>query len=130
VGGFVVGGGYSGATEELDALVVKAAEILEREFGRDVEIRFNSDRRQGGAWLKDDLPRFEGSCSVGINAGYRGGQKLQISAFLAAEVLLDPTMANSGTPERRYSYADHETVEAALAWVTAHVDRLKIPKRQ
>ena len=51
--GLRAGGGYSGATSELDAAVQQAAEMLAVAYpGFDIEIRFNSDRRSGGAWLK------------------------------------------------------------------------------
>lgn len=66
--GGIVGGGYSGATKELDNVVQKAAKMLSKAFGRDVEIRFNSDRHSGGAWLKDDLPGFKGNVQVGLSA--------------------------------------------------------------
>ena len=46
------GGGYTGKTPELDAAVVQCAELLEKEFPLvDVEIRFNTDRESGGAWV-------------------------------------------------------------------------------
>lgn len=48
--GFVAGGGFSGITRDLDELVNEAAKLLQDAFG-DVTIRFNSDRRSGGAWL-------------------------------------------------------------------------------
>lgn len=54
--GFVCGGGYSGATEDLDQAVVDAAERLAAVYRMPVTIRFNSDRRSGGAWLKTDEP--------------------------------------------------------------------------
>lgn len=66
---WIVGGGYSGSTKELDDTVQKAARLLSKGFGRDVEIRFNSDRLSGGAWLKDDLPGFAGNTQVGLTAG-------------------------------------------------------------
>ena len=68
VGPWVVGGGYSGATDELDKTVQKGAEMLRKAYGRDVEIRFNSDRRSGGAWLKDDKQGFAGNDQVGLSA--------------------------------------------------------------
>lgn len=52
----VVGGGYTGATSELDATVQHAADLLARTFDLPVTIRFNSDRESGGAWLKLDEP--------------------------------------------------------------------------
>lgn len=48
--GLVAGGGYSGITRDLDELVKEAAALLLDAYG-DVTIRFNSDRRSGGAWL-------------------------------------------------------------------------------
>jgi hypothetical protein len=48
----MAGGGYRGATAELDATVALAAEKLAAAYGQPVEIRFNSDRESGGAWLK------------------------------------------------------------------------------
>ena len=50
-GGYIVDSGYKGATKELDDRVQGAASALAERFGSDVEIRFNSDRRSGGAWL-------------------------------------------------------------------------------
>lgn len=48
----MAGGGWSGVTAELDETVLQAAEALTAAYDRDVEIRFNSDRESGGAWLK------------------------------------------------------------------------------
>ena len=45
------GGGYIGITAELDQVVLGAAETLAAAYGKDVEIRFNSDRESGGAFL-------------------------------------------------------------------------------
>jgi hypothetical protein len=70
-GGYIAGGGYSGSTKELDDTVQKAAKLLADAFGRDIEIRFNSHRESGGAWLKDDLSGFSGSCQVGLGAALR-----------------------------------------------------------
>ena len=50
VNGLVVGGGYHGATAKLDRAADEAASAMALRFGN-VEIRFNSDRRSGGAWL-------------------------------------------------------------------------------
>lgn len=64
VAGFNPGGGYQGATPELDSIVASAAEALRARYSRDVEIRFNSDRQSGGAFM---------ACpgSVGITANRR-----------------------------------------------------------
>jgi hypothetical protein len=57
------GGGYMGITEDLDATVQRAAELLTRAFDMGVEIRFNSDRLSGGAWLETP-----GTTDVAISA--------------------------------------------------------------
>lgn len=61
----VVGGGYRGCTAELDAVVADAARALAEAYGADVEIRFNTDREGGGAWLKTADGR---NCRVGLTA--------------------------------------------------------------
>ena len=66
----IVGGGYRGLTPELDSAVDEAAASMAQRFGSDVEIRFNSDRRRGGAWLvthpEDD--GLSGNTRVGVSA--------------------------------------------------------------
>ena len=71
VGGipYLVGNGGQGKTEDLDKLVQQAANWLANEFERDIEIRFNSNRESGGAWLKNSLEGFAGNCQVGLGAG-------------------------------------------------------------
>jgi hypothetical protein len=49
--GLMAGGGYSGATPDLDAIVAGAGRVLAEAYGMDVTIRFNSDRESGGAFL-------------------------------------------------------------------------------
>ena len=61
--GYLAGSGFSGKTEELDAFIQKEAEILLEMFGRDVVIRFNSDRLSGGAFIKDG--KFDDSVGLG-----------------------------------------------------------------
>ena len=51
VSGFTVGGGYQGLTPELDSTVEDAGSAMAERFGTNVEVRFNTDRRSGGAWL-------------------------------------------------------------------------------
>ena len=69
--GFVAGGGMTGATQELDAAIQAAAEALRRQYPRDVSIRFNSDRKSGGAWLvTHPVDTFGTNTEIGICAGY------------------------------------------------------------
>lgn len=62
--GYIVGGGYEGKTKELDDVVAREAELLHKHYNKDVEIRFNSDRESGGAWIKDGKE----NCSIGLSA--------------------------------------------------------------
>lgn len=61
----LVGSGYRGITADLDAAVVAAAEALVAAYGLPVEIRFNTDRESGGAFLQTSDGR---SNQVGIAA--------------------------------------------------------------
>lgn len=67
---FVVGGGYSGLTDDLDGAVQAGADALRDLFNHDVTIRFNSDRKSGGSWLKtnENTASFSGNCEIGIGA--------------------------------------------------------------
>lgn len=76
VGGVIygmAGGGYRGYTEALDAVVREAAAALASAYAADVEIRFNSDRESGGAWLKtpDGYSAHVGICASLVTARAR-----------------------------------------------------------
>jgi len=45
------GGGYNGKTRRLDRAVARFAEWLQRHFDCDVQVRFNSHRLSGGAFI-------------------------------------------------------------------------------
>jgi hypothetical protein len=72
-GGLVAGGGYRGCSAELDAVVCEAASALAEAYGADIEIRFNSDRESGGAWLKtaDGNNARTGICAALVTASAR-----------------------------------------------------------
>jgi len=74
--GYFVGGGYEGATKELDNVVKREAELLQKHFNKDIEIRFNSDRMSGGAWVKDGKK----NCSVGLSARLTNSELLEMSS--------------------------------------------------
>lgn len=61
----IAGGGWSGVTAELDNVVLQAAEALVAAYGKDIEVRFNSDRHSGGAFLRTPDGRND---EVGIGA--------------------------------------------------------------
>lgn len=66
-GGWIVGGGHTGLYESLDEATKAAAEALAAAYDCDVTIRFNSDRRSGGAWLKThEQDRIGANSEIGI----------------------------------------------------------------
>lgn len=88
--GLVAGGGYRGITDELDAAVREAARALVRAYGTDVEIRYNSDRESGGAWLvtPDGRNAQVGICASLVTARSR--------AVWERHAVQDETMARTG----------------------------------
>ncbi len=151
IGAYFCGNGYKGLTKELDDTVKREAELLTTTFNRDVEIRFNSDRESGGAWLKNSLKGFDGNCQIGFNAGLRPikpegisnedwwfkatwefinsqPKELYIDTYVDPSALKDPSLANSGNLDSRYCSLEHKSVEEALAWLIENVDREKIYK--
>ncbi len=146
---FVVGGGYSGLTDELDATVARAAELLRDAFEWDVEIRFNSDRESGGAWLvTPQRSDFWRNCEVSLGAQLvplmKGGydperfleliraeqdalpREVRVSSSMNEGVMRDPSLipadANDGTNGRSW-YEGHSTLEDGIRHLLAHVDR-------
>lgn len=93
--GMVAGGGHTGASESLDATVARAAELLSDAFDRDVEIRFNSDRRSGGAWLKHDTGHWLTSNS-----------QVSIGAREVTQALIDSMHRRYPNPEDSYMVDD------------------------
>ena len=76
VNGWLCGNGVYGATKELDEVVEECARALADSYPSfDVTIRFNSDRKSGGAWLVTDL----GPDAVGLNA------EIGIGAFVVTQ---------------------------------------------
>ena len=71
--GLVAGGGFEGITAGLDVVVQAAAAKLADAYGADVEIRFNSDRESGGAWLvtADGSNAWVGICASLVTARAR-----------------------------------------------------------
>jgi len=132
---FMYGAGYEGATAELDRLVVRAAKMLWKAYSLDVEIRFNTDRRSGGAH-----PIINGKVvSIGLSAGlkkerpdgltneqwwdmprpeyYALPDVLYTYTFIDAPYCADPAIINQGNPDHRYAYHEHKTLAAGLRWL-------------
>ncbi len=141
VHGFIVGGGYEGNTTELDKTVMEAANILQSLYSKDIEIRFNSDRRSGGAWLKNSLKGFDAHAQIGICAGYEKirprnmtvdewihtdidklPEQFLIATYIKATALLNPALANNGNENSRYSYCYHKTLAEATEYLIKNVN--------
>lgn len=71
----MAGGGYQGCTPELDAVVVQAAGCLAVTYACDVEIRYNSDRESGGAWLVTGNRARVGICASLVTASHRAREE-------------------------------------------------------
>lgn len=137
VGAYLVGGGYTGRTKELDDMVQRAAEMVADAFKWPVEIRFNSDRRSGGAFVNEpDNPhktRFGLTVSLrnvkpeGMSDdawvmapwAFRESQPeaLYISTYITAQWLQNPSQANAGNPDNRYDFREHATLQDGLAYL-------------
>lgn len=149
----IVGGGYRGLTDELDAVVARAADLLRETFNQDVEIRFNSDRQSGGAWLvTPQRSDFWRNGEVGLGAGLYAidrpdvdewlalsyaereawPREIVIDTLLTAQVMRHPEQASpvygadrDSVEGRRFS-----SVEAAIAYLSAEVDPAKLGTTQ
>lgn len=152
--GLLCGSGGSGATADLDAVVERAAELLRAHYGRDVTIRFNSDRKSGGAWLvthardgifanaeigicaslfltadirkmheKYPVPEFTFADHLrkdGIDPENPPTSYIILNVHVRQAHLLDPKLAESGTPDNPYLRKPMETVEEAIAFLAEH----------
>ena len=138
--GLVAGGGVTGATWELDSTVRAAAEALGMAYpGRDVTIRFNSNRLSGGAWIvTHPVDGYGRNAEVGVCAELRP-DRAEVEAIWD-ETNLDPAAirrrvaalprsvrinAHVGTTSRRDKIAepawpDMDSIEAAIAWLQAN----------
>jgi hypothetical protein len=95
----VAGGGHSGITAGLDEVVSQAAGQLAQAYGMDIEIRFNSDRESGGAWLKDAAGRHSwvGICAQVVTARARARWE---RSSADAETMAETGICTWGGPAR------------------------------
>jgi hypothetical protein len=108
----IPGGGYSGATASLDQAVQKAAQALAELTGFDIEIRFNSHRKSGGAYLKG----IDGTIGIGARQA-SATEKVTCDVYCAKEHLRNSKLANFET----HSYRTFRSLNAALRWLKSHV---------
>lgn len=143
--GIRAGAGYEGATADLDATIKAAADTLAKRFGRDVQIRFNSDRLSGGAFIEggnvgitaklwnvapqgslrayfdkypdDEAPDWRTFCQVRGLDPDGPAEQITLAVMIGAEGLADIKWANAmvDDPARAYAYSPAETIPHALA---------------
>ena len=132
----------TGLTPKLDQMVQRAAEALRDLFGRDVEIRFNSDRMSGGAFLKgEEDGRKLGICVRLEPRGLRRPKDMMFpewkrlydaapklpSVYVNAgrDRLVDKTLARDGAALRHpYAYLRQRSIPGAVRWVRDNTLRL------
>lgn len=116
----MAGGGYQGITDALDAVVRDAAEALSQAYRADIEIRFNSDRESGGAWLKtaDGRNARVGICASLVTARQRASWEKYAAEYEAsgyAEGAQQWRQALTELPEGKLTVFAHITDDAAGA---------------
>lgn len=108
--GTLPGGGYSGDTKELDDAVKACAELLQDAFGKDIVIRFNSNRESGGAWVKNEV-MFDAGIGLRVRYKYDGEfpnkKRTNVIIFCAK---IDPVLTISGDDY----YESFPTIDGAL----------------
>lgn len=107
------GGGYEGATKELDDAVAKSAEIMSRKYGQDVEIRFNSDRQSGGAFVITPS-----GLEVGLTSALRNG-RVTYDAIVVTKSGNLSAASHDRIVDGRYVSFDNR--QDALNWLDARV---------
>lgn len=127
----VVGGGYRGMTAELDSVVARAAETLREAYAMDVTIRFNSDRRSGGAFLvTDPVDGIGANAEIGICASQVTAERNEYFAARYPDMpLSEPGVYIRAHVGRRVGeYADVlvGSIQEALEYVQEHADLTKL----
>ena len=137
VGGFVVGGGHTGATTELDQLVAEGAERLAALSGGTpgaVTVRFNSNRRSGGAFLRTaEQDSMGANCELGINWGIHsefdendeaipGSERCHGSVLVRPEAMRDdaPDMPDWDDDPDPYVTIPMASNNEAVAWIAGN----------
>lgn len=130
---YLAGSGYHGATDELDCFVDAAAERVSAIFGgADVEIRFNSDRRSGGAWLRlgdgfTTCVKIGAGLCFDYDAGDEpipGTERIRPTVYVTKWAVLDPSAHRfervSGHASN-YDVFPVDDLDAAEAWIRSNV---------
>lgn len=137
--GYFVGNGYNGKTKELDDTVLEISKLLEEHFKKNVEIRFNSNRESGGAFLKDN----EFSSKIGIGAGLESSKfhsltkeeqrklsgedfekLININDIILFHVVLDEELMKDKSKCNLYEYFN--SLEQAFDWLSENMDNAAV----
>lgn len=112
VSGYIVGGGCAGLTQQLDETVKRQAEWLREQFpGYDVQIRFNSDRKSGGAFIESSHT-LDGIVYIKLGASLRNSKSKEDAArFNRGELSLNEYIA---LVERRMREHDCISYDAGI----------------
>lgn len=120
---YVAGGGLSGVTDALDSVVEQAAQLLADTYGMNVTVRFNSDRRSGGAWLlTHPVDRVGANAEIGLCASLTGDGEVTVYAHASERAL--------NAPASGYAHAPQPNLQAAIAWLLEHAHVPEIPAHE
>ena len=126
--------GATHGAEDVDSTARRAAAMLDAAFpGQNVELRFNSDRRSGGAFVNGVLKlgcglrkvRPEGLTDTEwYDYPMRDHDALPDELVCEVGIMSDPTAfgvtPNHGTEGRRYYHAEVANLETGLAFLLDH----------
>jgi hypothetical protein len=133
--GYLVGNGYEGKTKELDDKVIEIATQLKDLFGKNIEIRFNSNRESGGGFVKDN----NGDCTIGIGASLMSSkfqamslrEQIDLSAeefnnlpndIILYHVVLDESIAKTKIDV----YDFFNTIQEAFQFLNYNIEPMKL----
>lgn len=130
--GYLAGAGEYGKTQELDDIVVMVARLLKKHFDTNIQIRFNSDQKSGGAFIADHGQ----SSSIGITAGLANRElykmpweqiieKTQAELdgyapdFIKVSTCLDRSFLRESSDYVlcNHEYRDFNSLEEAMKWI-------------
>ena len=139
--GYIYGGGYEGKTKELDDIILKAADLMQKAFNTDITIRYNSDRESGGAWIKDN----SSSAIIGLNARMAKSQfnnmtteqKINITTeeynnlpfdMIVIDTVIEKSVLANENHVNLCSICctDHNSLEDGIAWILEVTDTNKV----
>ena len=128
-GGPLPGGGYDGRTKHLDHAVLHFAKWLQRRFNSPVQVRFNSHRLSGGAYISPatDAPDQEIGLSARLDIPKALWKRpeytwtdaeledlpLQYHVSVAPQFLRNPSNLGEHKPNDRYGYWTVKTPQEA-----------------